>query len=137
MSGWTCPDCGRRFGRRNQSHECAPAMTLAEYLATGPAFEPPIVHAVIDHLESLGPIHIEPVSVGVLVKRSRTFVELRPMVQWEALWIGLQRSLTSDRIARRLRSGSRTFHAVHLQSADEIDDDVRSWLTESYLETPP
>ena len=137
MTAWTCPECGRRFGRRNQSHECAPAMTLDEYLATGPAFEPPIVRAVIDHLESLGPVHVEPVSIGILVKRSRTFVELRPMVRWEALWIGLNRSLLNERIARRLRSGSRTFHAVNLRTAEEVDDDVRSWLTEAYLETPP
>jgi hypothetical protein len=137
MSTWTCPACGRRFGRRNQSHECAPAMTLDEYLATGPDFEAPIVRAVLGHIESLGPIHIEPVSIGILVKRSRTFVELRPMVRWEALWIGLTRPLASDRVARRLRSGAWTFHAINLRSAAEVDDDVRSWLTESYMETPP
>jgi Domain of unknown function (DUF5655) len=112
-------------------------MTLDEYLATGPAFEPPIVRTVIDHLESLGPVHVEPVSIGILVKRSRTFVELRPMVRWEALWIGLNRPLLNERIARRLRSGSRTFHAVNLRTAEEVDDDVRSWLTEAYLDTPP
>lgn len=28
MAGWICPACRRRFGRLNQSHECAPAMSL-------------------------------------------------------------------------------------------------------------
>ena len=34
MRAWTCPDCGRLFGRTRQSHDCTPAMTLDEYFAT-------------------------------------------------------------------------------------------------------
>jgi Domain of unknown function (DUF5655) len=112
-------------------------MSLDEYLATGPEFEPPIVEVVLDHLESLGPVHIEPVSIGILVKRSRTFVELRPMVRWEALSFAASRPVVSDRIARRQRSGPRAWLTVNLRSPAEVDDDVRSWLTEAYLETPP
>jgi hypothetical protein len=112
-------------------------MSIDEYLATGPAFEPPIVRAVVEHLESLGTVYIEPVSVGILVKRSRTFAELRPMARWEALWFGLHRSLPDDRISRRLRSGRLTFHGVRLHTPEDVDDDVRSWLTEAYLDTPP
>jgi hypothetical protein len=35
MAVWICPECKRRFGRRHQGHECAPAMTLEEYFSTG------------------------------------------------------------------------------------------------------
>ncbi|MGZ6979417.1 MAG: DUF5655 domain-containing protein, partial [Acidimicrobiia bacterium] len=73
MGPWTCPSCHRQFGRRNQSHECAPAITLEEYFSTGPARERPIFEAVIAHLETVGPVHVEPVSVGIFIKRSRTF----------------------------------------------------------------
>ena len=31
MVAWTCPECGRQFGRNKQSHECSPAMTLEEF----------------------------------------------------------------------------------------------------------
>jgi hypothetical protein len=110
-------------------------MPLDEYLATGPPFEAPIVRAVVDHVESLGTVHVEPVSIGILLKRSVTFAELRPMVRWEALWFGVSRRIESERIARRLRSGTRTFHWVHLRSAGDVDDDVRSWLTEAYLDS--
>lgn len=47
---WTCPSCERSFGRRNQSHECAPALTVEEYFATGPEFERPIFEVVREHL---------------------------------------------------------------------------------------
>src|SRR5947208_14545401 len=39
---WTCPACGRQFGRNKQSHECAPAMSLEEYFSTGPPHERPV-----------------------------------------------------------------------------------------------
>ncbi|MGH9119765.1 MAG: DUF5655 domain-containing protein [Acidimicrobiales bacterium] len=136
MAAWTCPACRRRFGRRNQSHECAPAMSLDEYFATGPPFERPIFDAVLGHLESLGPVHVEPVSVGILLKRSRSFAELHPMAKWVGLWFGVSRVIESDRIARRIRTGSRTVHVVNLRGPDEVDDDVVAWLTEAYLDAP-
>ncbi|HWI03138.1 MAG TPA: hypothetical protein VNT52_04820, partial [Acidimicrobiales bacterium] len=55
-AGWSCPRCGRRFRRRGQSHECAPAMALEEYFSTGPSHERPVFEAVMAHLETVGPV---------------------------------------------------------------------------------
>ncbi len=66
---WTCPKCQRQFARNRQGHECAPAMTVQEYFSTGPTFERPVFDAVMGHLRTLGEPFIEPVSVGVFVKR--------------------------------------------------------------------
>src|SRR3984957_3710472 len=89
VAAWVCPKCGRRFSRVGQSHECAPAMSLAEYFSTGPVRERPIFEAVMRHLETLGPVHVEPVSVGIFLKRARTFVELRPLQRWVAMSFSL------------------------------------------------
>lgn len=137
MTAWTCPDCARRFGRRNQSHECAPAMPLEEYFATGPPFERPIFEAVHAHLNSLGPLHLEPVSVGLFFKRSRTFAELRPMTRWVVLSFILSRTATDPRISRRVTvSGNRVYHETKLHDETDVDDQVRDWLTDPYLSTP-
>lgn len=137
MTVWTCPDCARRFGRRNQSHECAPAMPLEEYFATGPPFERPIFEAVHAHLRSLGPLHLEPVSVGLFFKRSRTFAELRPMTRWVVLSFILSRTVTDPRISRRITvSGNRVYHETKLRDETDVDDQVRDWLTDAYLSTP-
>src|SRR4029079_8896030 len=101
VTAWKCPECGRQFGRRNQSHECAPAMTLEEYFSTGPERERPIFEAVSGYLETLGPMHVEPVSVGIFIKRGRSFVELRPKVRWVAMSFPLPYVLDHARIARR------------------------------------
>src|SRR5262245_45761165 len=106
-------------------------MSLEEYFATGPDRERPIFEAVRDHVESLGPGHIEPVSVGIFLKRARTFAELRPMVKWVALSFSLSRTVEHPKIARTIRgNGRRTYYYVRLREPDDVDDDVRDWLTE-------
>ena len=113
-------------------------MTLEEYFSTGPERERPIFEAVRDHLESLGDVRIEAVSVGIFFKRSVTFVELRPKDRWVALSFGLSHPIDHPRIARRMTgSGRRTYFVVNLRGPEDVDDTVRGWLTESYLETAP
>jgi hypothetical protein len=111
-------------------------MTLEEYFATGPPHERPVAETVLAHLRTLGPITIEPVSIGILVKRARTFVELRPMSRWEAIWFTLPRRVEHPRIARTLRAtASLTAHAVNARTPDDVDDVVVDWLTEAYEST--
>lgn len=134
---WTCPECARSFGRRNQSHECAPALTIEEYFATGPEFERPIFDVVCDHLRSLGPLVVEPVQVGVFFKRSRTFAELRPKTRWVTLSFILPAPAASPRVTRRQSiSANRTYHETKLRTPADVDDQVLSWLTEAYLSSP-
>jgi hypothetical protein len=109
-------------------------MTLDEYFSTGPERERPIFEAVSGHLESLGPVHVEAVSVGIFFKKKRTFVELRPMQKWVALSFGLTRTVHDRRISRRASgSGPWVFHFVRVRDPEDVDDQVRDWLTESYL----
>jgi hypothetical protein len=130
---WTCPECGRTFRRNRQSHECAPALDLEEYFATGPEWERPIFEAVRAHLESLGPMVIEPVSVGIFFKSNGTLVELRPKTKWVTMSFPLGRRLTNSRIARKpIASGRKIYHFVNLTSTTNVDDELRGWLTESF-----
>ena len=137
MPGWTCPECGRLFRRAGQSHECAPAMGLEEYFATGPPWERPVFESVLAHLETIGPVHVEPVSVGIFLKRAQSFAQLRPMTRWVALSFRLPRAVRSPRMARKVVAyGPSYHHVVNLRVPEDVDDDVRQWLTEAYLHAP-
>ncbi|MGQ0839376.1 DUF5655 domain-containing protein [Actinokineospora sp.] len=134
---WVCPECDRRFGRAGQTHECAPALSVDAYFATGPPFERPVFDAVRAHLDSVGPMHVEPVSVGIFFKRASMFVELRPKTRWVACGMVLPAGVDHPRIARRLTaSANRVYNVVNLRTPDEVDDVVRGWLTEAYLSSP-
>ncbi|HEX6310044.1 MAG TPA: DUF5655 domain-containing protein [Acidimicrobiia bacterium] len=131
---WTCPECGRKFGKPGQSHDCAPALGIEEYFETGPAHERPVYEAVRAHLDTLDDVYVEPVSVGIFFKRSRTFAQLRPKQKWVALGFVLPRKLEHPRLARKvIGEGSRYYHVVNLRNPDDVDDTVRDWLTEAYV----
>ncbi len=109
-------------------------MTVEEYFATGPPFERPVFEAVRAHMEAVGPVHVEPVSVGIFFKRRRVVVELRPMVRWVAVGFMLPRRLEAARLARKpIRSGARWWHVVNVRQPEEVDDELRAWLTEAYV----
>jgi Domain of unknown function (DUF5655) len=137
MPGWTCPECQRSFGRRNQSHECVPAKSIDEYFADRPEWERPIFEEIADHLEFVGDVQVEAVDVGVFFKRARTFAELRPMRNRLRLSVLLSRRLKHPRIVRRWEgSGSRAAYFFDLREPGDVDDELRDWLTEAYLSSP-
>ena len=125
------------FRRASQSHECSPAMSLDEYFATGPERERPIFEAVMAHLAEVGPVHVEPVSVGIFLKRSQSFAQLRPMQKWVALSFSLPRAVRHPLIVRKVEPyGDRFHHVANLRGPDDLDHDLRDWLTEAYLASP-
>jgi len=110
-------------------------MPLDDWFADRPAEHRAIYEAVAGHLSTIGPIVVDAADVGILIKHSRTFAELRPKRGGLALSIILSRSLAHPRITRTLRaSTNRSAYFVDLQRADDVDEEVRAWLTESYLE---
>lgn len=107
-------------------------MSLEEYLGTGPPHEAPIVEAVLAGLAELD-AHVEPVSVGIFLKRPRMFAQLRPMTRWEAVSFILGRTEPSSRISRKVMdTGRGRYHVVNVRSPAEVDDELVGWLVEAY-----
>jgi hypothetical protein len=108
-------------------------MSIDEYFATGPPHERPVFEAVLAYLGTLGQVHVEPVSVGIFVKKAGSFVELRPMTRWVAMSFPLPRRVAHPLIARKpIGAGRRIYHVVNLRGPDDLTDDVKEWLAESY-----
>jgi len=109
-------------------------MTLEEYFSTGPPFERPIFDAVLTHMKTLGEPFLEPVSVGIFVKRDGVGVlQLRPMTKWVALYLFMPRTIHDRRISRKpIVTGRIVFRVVNLRSPEEVDDTVKSWITEAW-----
>ena len=137
MTAWVCPRCRRQFGRVNQSHECAPAMTLEEYFSTGHPRERAVFEAVMAHLRTVGPVHVEPVSVGIFLKRERGFAELRPMRRWVAVSFSLGRPVVHPTITRKVVPyGGRYWHVANVAGPEDLDEVLLGYLTEAYLASP-
>jgi hypothetical protein len=114
-------------------------MTIEEYFSTGPPHERPIFDEVMRRLKKakVGPIHVEPVSVGIFLKRARTFAELRPMTKWVALSFSLRRAERHALMTRKVTLWSgRYWHFVNLREPEDIDDQIMGWLAEAYADSP-
>jgi hypothetical protein len=104
MPPWICPKCDREFGRARQPHVCVPGGTVDETFAGRPEVQRRIYDAVIQYVRSLGSVHEDAVSVGVFLKRPRTFVQVRPRSRDVVLFLWLPRQVEDPRIGRvRLR----------------------------------
>lgn len=134
MARWTCPACDREFGRRHQPHVCVPGGTVDETFTGRPAVFREIYDAVIEHVRPLGEVHEDAVSVGVFLKRPRTFAQVRPRSRDVVLFVWLSREVGDPRIGRVVgRSGTSVIHQIPLRDPADVDDAVRDWLAEAYL----
>ena len=112
-------------------------MTVAEYFSTGPPFERPVFDAVMAALADVGPVHVEPVSVGIFLKRAQTFAQLRPMTRWVALSFSLRRQVRHPLISRKvIPHGDRYHLVVNVAGPADLDDEIVDWLVEAYHLAP-
>jgi len=112
-------------------------MSLEDYFSTGPPHERPVFEAVMHHLDSVGPVHVEPVAVGIFLKRARTFAQLRPMQHWVALSFSLGRRAKHPRITRKIVAyHGRYHHVANVRGPEDLDGELRRLLTEAYLTAP-
>jgi hypothetical protein len=114
-----------------------PAVPVPAYLGGLTPGQRAICGAVLSHLDGRDPVVVDAVGVGILVKRQRTFAELRPARSRMVLSFILSRGIDHVRVRRRLRlSRHRYAHFVDLYSAGDVDDEVRCWLSEAYESSP-
>jgi hypothetical protein len=110
-----------------------PGCTVDDTFAGRPAGQRAIYDAIVDHLDTLGPLHVDAVGVGVFLKAESKLAEVRPKARSLNLALALPRPVTDPRIARRFPvSAGRTWHVLKLTDVSQVDDQVRDWLTEAY-----
>jgi hypothetical protein len=112
---------------------CVPAESVDRWLeGRDPELEK-IYRAVSAHLKRQGPVHIEAVGVGILFKRKRTFVELRPRREGFMLSFVVPARIDHPRIARVMKATAhRVACCVAVRRATEVDEQLKKWLTDSY-----
>ncbi len=135
---WRCPDCGRSFGRRNQPHSCVPAAGLEDWLSKRKPAVSGILAAVRASLDGLGgDVLVESTRDAVMIKRSRTFAELKPRRDHAELAFIVSRRIEDPRIVRTLDlTRTRIVHVIAIPDATGVDEQVRAWLSEAYEQSP-
>ena len=135
MARWTCPRCDREFGKTNQSHTCIPGGSIDDTFRGKPPEQRRIFDAIAAHLKTLGRVHADAVQVGVFLKSDRKLAELRPKLKWLACSLYLPYPIDHPRVARAIALGfERYSNDIKLRSVDDVDEQLREWLTAAFDE---
>ena len=133
MARWTCPRCDREFGKTKQSHTCIPGGSVDDTFRGKPPEQRAIYDAIAAHLKTLGRVHVDAVTVGVFLKTDRKLAELRPKSKWLSCNLYMLYEIDDARVARSLRLSSERFmNEIKLRTVDDVDEQVREWLTEAF-----
>ncbi len=130
---WACPECGRTFANRNQTHTCARLGDLDRHFASSA----PVVRATFDRMlavvEALGPVEILAEKTRIALHARMSFAALLPRRRWLAGHLVLARRITSPRFPRiEVISPRNVVHQFKLTAPDEVDRQFAEWLAEAY-----
>jgi hypothetical protein len=79
---WTCPDCGRAFANRNQTHSCNNLTDLGRHLAGKPPVIREIFEAFLARVEAIGPCIVMPQKTRIAFQVRMSFAQLTARQHW-------------------------------------------------------
>ena len=129
---WRCPDCGRQFANRNQSHACGRS-TLASHFAGKPAKVRAIFSRLLALARKNGPVIVLPEKTRIAFQVRMSFAAFVIRRNWVDGHVILARRLENPRFRRIETFSPRNhLHAFRFQEIDEIDAEVAAWFAEAY-----
>lgn len=129
---WRCPECGRQFANRNQSHACGRS-TLASHFQGKPALVRAIFDEVLRVARSNGPITVLPEKTRIAFQVRMSFAAFVIRRNWVDGHVVLARRRENPRFRRIETFSPRNhLHAFRFKSVEDVDAEVSSWLVEAY-----
>jgi Domain of unknown function (DUF5655) len=129
---WRCPECGRQFANRNQSHACGRHKLSSHFEGKLPA-----VRAIFDKVLRVarrsGPIVVLPEKTRIAFQVRMSFAAFVIRRNWVDGHVVLARRLENSRFRRIETFSPRNhLHAFRFESVADVDAEVSSWLAEAY-----
>jgi hypothetical protein len=129
---WRCPDCGREFANRNQTHTCG--LHDLEHHFAG---KPPEIRALFDRvaamIQGIGPVRVLPEKTRIAFQVRMSFAQLTPKRHWIDGHVVLARRLEHPRFRKVETFSPRNhLHVFRLESMADVDADLEAWLREAY-----
>lgn len=129
---WPCPDCGRSFANRNQSHFCSHVRLDEHFVGR----EPDVVatfERLVAAAQKSGPVKVLPEKTRIAFQVRMSFAAFTLRRRWVDGHVVLARRLESPRFRRiDFFSALNQVHAFRLHQPADVDDEVEAWLAEAY-----
>ena len=129
---WQCPRCGRLFAKRNQSHACV-SYSIDDHFRSKPDSLREVFDLLLAKISQFGPVRTDAVKSAINLAKNYHFVMIYVLRDSLKLEFALGRELKSERIIHTQKLGvNRYTYYVKLANKEDIDDQMLSWLKESY-----
>lgn len=130
---WRCPQCGRRFANRNQSHSCGSRRALASHFKGKSADVRTIFAELVRIARKNGPVTVLAEKTRIAFHARMSFAAFVIRKNWIDGHVVLARRLENARFRRiETYSPRNHLHAFRLETIPEVDSDVAAWLAEAY-----
>jgi len=130
-AAWQCPRCNRTFRRTRQPHSCR-TVSLESHLRQGEMRS--LFEYLLDEVNSkVGKCEV--LSLPCCIHLVGKFDFLAVLAKRERLEIRfvLKRELANSRVQRCARIAKTQYkHCVDVQAAEDIDEELLSWVREAY-----
>jgi len=128
---WVCPECGRGFASRHQSHACA-ALDLAHHFEGRSATVRATYDAFRALLEENGPVTVLPEKTRIAFQVRMSFAQLTLRRAWVVGHLVLARRVESEVFTKVETFSPRNhLHAFRLDGPADVER-LRPWTPEAY-----
>jgi len=129
---WRCPDCGRRFANRNQSHTCA-SLELEHHFERRSPEVRQLFETFLKVLRTFGPVIVLPEKTRIAFQTRMSFAQVSPRKNWLVGHLVLARRVESPRFHKIETISARNHvHHFRIESTACLDNEFKKFMADAY-----
>jgi hypothetical protein len=131
---WACPKCGRTFKRKDQQHTCT-LISKESLFAKRPPELKTLYEKIVKQVEKFGNYREETVNPDVIFfKTKSTFLAVKVKKDHLDIEFFLDHLEDTPPVSKYLQTSKyRVAHVVPIDREEEINEQLISWIRNSYL----
>lgn len=130
---WKCPECGREFRRKGQSHSCL-SYPIEYHFQGKPSCLKATFDYLLEKLKEFGPIRIDSVKTAINLAARAHFCMVYVQKNSMKLEFLSDRAIKDERIIRDQKIHDNAYiYFVKLSKIEDVDAQLLAWLKEAYI----
>jgi hypothetical protein len=129
---WRCPECGRGFANRNQSHSCSD-VTLKSHFTGKSEHVRQLFDALASMIRKCGPVKVLPEKTRIAFQVRMSFIAVQVRRNYLIGHFVFARRVEHPRFTRVETFSPRNhLHAFRIDKLADLDDQFAAWTREAY-----
>lgn len=129
---WRCPECGRSFANRNQTHSCSD-VSLQSHFAGKSEKVRELFNELLALIKKSGPVKVLPEKTRIAFQVRMSFIAVQVRRNYLIGHFVFGRRVENPRFSRVETFSPRNhLHAFRINSLTDLDDEFAAWIREAY-----